>query len=255
VAIRRLNYTGRKRIRREDVCITIFESDDSPPRFEARLNLGTYELPHEAQVFVEAYRQTTWMRFRFGTVGNVQPEDPLLLTDFGSPEGVLFRVRVSSLENPRGKLLAEADRIHPRKPDEQEQSRIPLLSVVPSADLGEEVFRVDFSDRPILLVNAKIPDWKVATRTPVFVSLVYPAVLREILARILHLGHPGEIEEDGDWHSQWLRFATLLPGMSTDVPASDNQEAADRWIDEAVGAFCRQHKMMQHFAQYWNGEG
>ncbi len=198
MAIRRFNYTGRLRIRREHVRITIHESGGEPARFDATLNLDPYRLPKDAPVFVEAYRQTTWMRFEFGTVAHIRPKDRPVLTDFDTPDGVLFRVKVTSPNEPHGKLLARADRIQARQPHEEEQPRVPLLPVKPDPDLGDEVFRVDFSDRPILLVNAGLANSTTAARSPVFVSLVYPAVLREILARILHRDHPGEIEEDGD---------------------------------------------------------
>jgi hypothetical protein len=38
-------------------------------------------LPTDAKVFVEAYRQTNWMRFDFGTIGAVQAPGDLLLPD------------------------------------------------------------------------------------------------------------------------------------------------------------------------------
>jgi len=256
VAIRRLNYTGRKRIRRQDVRITIRESDGGPARFDAALNLSPYRLPKDAPVFIEAYRQTTWMRFRFGTVGDIRPQDPLVLADFDTPEDVRFRVRVTSLKEPCGKLLAEANHIRPGEGDEEEQPRVPLLPVKPDPDLGDEVFRVDFSDWPTLLVNSRLADSTAVARSPVFASLVYPAVLREILARVLHREHPGEVEAEGDWQCQWLRFATLLPGVSDEVPGPDaDEDKKDDWIDETVAAFCRQHRLLERFGTYWTSEG
>lgn len=256
MAIRRLNYTGRKRIRREDVRITLYELDGSSMRFDAKLNLQPYRLPEDALVFVEAYRQTTWMRFSFGTVGKTRAEDAPVLTEFDTPEGVLFRVRVTAVHEPRGKLLAEADSIQPRKLDDEEQRRIALLPVKPDPDLGDEVWRVDFSDPPILLLNSDLADFAAVLRSPAFVSLVYPAVLREILLRVLYGEHPREVEEDDDWRAQWLRFAVSLPGMSMEVPANEaDPDKKDRFIDEAVRAFCRQHKLMKRFSAYWTGEG
>ena len=62
---RRFNYTGRIRIRRKDLTICLREQDGILS-FDADLSaLVDYELPPESFVFVEAYRQTNWMRFPF----------------------------------------------------------------------------------------------------------------------------------------------------------------------------------------------
>ena len=180
--IRRFNYTHRIRIRRKDVRITL-EEDNGKFSFDADLSaLAGYELPPESLVFVEAYRQTNWMRFDFGQVGAIAPQKNRALSQFDSPEGLLFRVKVT----PKGDihtLLAEADRIPLMRPDEAEGERIPLLPVKPQK-LGEEIYRVDFSgDRPLLLINSEAGNYTDIGRSPAFVSLVYPAVLREILTR------------------------------------------------------------------------
>ena len=113
MAIRRLNYTGRKPIHRSDTRITVREYPDRPATFDADLRLGEYKLPAGAYVFVEAYRQATWMRFPFGRVGELTPPPDLerILTEFESPDRVLFRVRVTSAEGRQGIMLAEADKI------------------------------------------------------------------------------------------------------------------------------------------------
>lgn len=254
MAIRRLNYTGRKRIGQNDARITICESASGPSTFEAGLRLQNYGLPAEAQVFVEAYRQTSWMRFAFGTVGTTTSPDDRRLAEFDNIEAVLFRVRVTSGTEPRGLLLAEADRIRPRRPEEREEERIPILPVKPDADLREEVFRVDFNDAPVLLVNSRTGDWRAAVRQPAFVSLVFPAVVREILTRILCIEQYFETEDSQDWKSHWLRYASLLPGMP-ELPEEHAEAQINDWIDDAVASFCRKYHVMERFGQYWSGEG
>jgi hypothetical protein len=176
--IRRYNYTGRKAINRSDANMRI---EDGPLRFHAALALDNYGLLPDAKVFVEAYRQTNWMRFDFGTVGAVKAPGDLRLSEFDTREGILFRVRVTATANPEGRLLAEADQISPVHIKETgEETREPLLPIKP-ADLGEEVFRVDFSDRPILLINNQFGDWRALARSPFFVCMALPQTLREIL--------------------------------------------------------------------------
>ena len=95
--IRRFNYTNRIRILRKDVPIKLRE-EDGKIFFDADLSaLKEYDLPLESFVFVEAYRQTNWMRFKFGQVGAITPEKNRHLSQFETPEGILFRVKVTAM--------------------------------------------------------------------------------------------------------------------------------------------------------------
>lgn len=148
-------------------------------------------LPPESLVFVEAYRQTVWMRFAWGTVGALQAPADRTLAEFDSTEDILFRVRVTSLgtpEEPHGLLLAEADRICLRGPEETEENRDTIFPVVPT-ELGDELWKVSFeNERPRLLVNLRAAgNYKQFTLHPAFIALVYPAAMREVLWRIVHV--------------------------------------------------------------------
>ncbi len=164
--IRKFNYTGRERILREDVRILLKE-EDSLRTFDASIDLDGYELPGSALVDVEAYRSgsPTWMRFSFGSVAKVQAPADLTLTEFDSFDGIKFRVRVTSVEEPAGLLLAEADRITLKKPEEEKENRVSLLPVVPD-DLGDQLWRVDFEEEPSLLVNKAVGDWRAVSLSP-----------------------------------------------------------------------------------------
>src|SRR5438477_4242186 len=140
--IRRFNYTGRKKIVRDDVAI-ILTSDGSVKGFEANLSaLGDskYNLPKDARLFVEAYERTAYMRFDFGTTGTITPppREARLLTEFEGSNGIRFRVKVVDCAHD-AQLLAEADGILPLTPEESEQNKLPLLPVR-SEDLGQEVW-------------------------------------------------------------------------------------------------------------------
>jgi hypothetical protein len=249
--IRRLNFTGRKRIRQADARITI-RPDAQGFRFDAELRLDGYDLPRNALVFVEAYRQTSWMRYRFGTVSEISPLDEPRLTEFGSCEGVLFRVRVTSASSLRGLLLAEADKIRPRRTDREDDQHLPLLPARPDESLGAEIFRLDFDDSPLLLINLGVGDWQSLTQDPTFQALVLPAVLREILTRILYIEGYFELDDD-DWRSQWLRFASGLPGV-TEPPKEHESDRFDDWIDDAVSSFALRVDSIERFRHYWTGE-
>lgn len=248
--IRTFNYTERKRILREDAKITIRE-DKNGYFFDVDLSLKEYNLPAEASIYIEAYRQTQYMRFNFGQVGRLRYPEDRKLTIFSSTEGVLFRVKVVADSTPRGLLLAEADQIHPRKLTDDDDSRIPLLPVT-NESLGDDIWRLEFEgDQTILKVNSNLGEWRILARDPMFVSLVYPAVFRLILIRILVQEKHHDTEDLDDWRSRWLRFAISLPGVCA-IPDEKGIELDD-WIDDTVAAFSRHHYFLSQFEQYWTG--
>lgn len=250
--VRTLNYTNRQRIRREDARITIRE-EKSGNAFDVGLSLGDYGLPGEARIFVEAYRQSQYMRFDFGQVGAIHIPADRALRDFDSTEGVLFRVKVVTNADPHGLLLAEADQIRPRKSTDEDENRIPLLPVVPDDNMGDEIWRLEFDDQQTLLkVNSQLGDWRALARDLAFLTLVYPSVFRTVLWRILLKEDHRDIEDTDDWRSRWLKFATGLPGIS-DPPSESDEVKIEDWIDGAASAFCRHHNVRETYVRYWTG--
>lgn len=254
--IRRFNYTGRQRINHEDVYVTIDSSSVGPAKFEAVLNLDNYELPEDAVIYLEAYRLTSWMRFPYGTVGKIVEPGDRWLFEFSNPESVLFRIRVVKGVDGQGLMIAKASGIRPKLSDEEPSDRIPLLSVVPSDDLKKEVFRVDYAegDRPILLINDMIEDWKSAARSPAFTSLVLPSVMRQILTRFLIQDENYNEEDETTWSNRWVRFAESLDGVSTYQTDEEDRQQIEDWINTAVQMFCRRMKIIQSFKTYWREE-
>ena len=148
-------------------------------------------------------------------------------------------------------MLAEADKIPVRKPDEVDEHRTPLLPVQSADDLDQEVWRVDFTGDPVLLINKNLDKQAVAA-SPLFRSLVCPQAMREILTRILHIeGYPDRGDPD-DWRTRWLIFAEALPGVGE--IREEDQDDFDDWIDSAVGSFARRQGLFGHFAAFWQRE-
>jgi len=249
--IRRFNYTNRIRIRRKDIRITVRE-EAGQIAFDADLAaLGEYTLPPDSRIYVEAYRQANWMRFGFGQVGAISPAKNRLLTQFDSAEGIKFRVKVT----PNGDLhtlLAEADAIPLVLPENIDAEHTPLLPVKPQK-LGDEIYRLDFSGqdgRPLLLINSEAGNYTDIGKSPAFVSLVYPAIFREILIRILLVDPHDDDTNPNDWKSQWVRFATLHPGLG-DLPDTSETDERGQWIEKAVCAFSKQLQVRSKFAEFW----
>ena len=250
--ITQINHTGRKRLTSEDVAIGLY-NESIPLAFEvSRLSLDRHKLPGDALVRLEAYHRTIYARFGLGTVS-----EPLLLgkqsiPQFNIPDGIRFRVKVTSVTEPgKGQLLAEGTRIAPSWLDGGQES---LLPVKPDDTLGQEVYRLSFDDGIVLLINDKIEQWREVSRDPAFMALVYPAVLRMILSRILLNREQSEDDNDEDWPEQWIEFTTSHLGI--DYPPqleSEGIESVSHWIDRAVTSFCSKNRSYDGFARRWTG--
>src|SRR5690606_8795665 len=131
MAIKTLNYTGRKKIYRNDVQI-ILRTTPRGPGFDVQLNLADYGFAPDAGIQVEAYRLSQWDRFSWGTVTTPRPDREALLTKFATTEEVLFRVKVVTAAGEDALLLGEADQLKPMSEQEAADLRVPLLPVVPS---------------------------------------------------------------------------------------------------------------------------
>ena len=236
---RHINSTGRRRIRREHVTVSIRPDDGGDPVFDLDPDLNAYSFPPDALVRVEASRSNAGQTWDYGTIGarRMPTAEERRLTEFdGKPPP--FRVMVV---DGSGKLLGSAMHIVPKLPQDS------LIHLQEHDDLGDEVWRIEFGDMaepPVLLVNRSIPGASEIVRNDAaFRALVMPEVLRAILTRIVLVEREDpDTDEGGAWRD-WLRFArSYLPDR--DIPvlndASSDTSAAIAWIDDVVRAFAGQ---------------
>ncbi len=253
--IRSFNYTGRRRITRDEISLRLSQSSDKTETFDADIRLAKdHVLPADAVVCVEAYRgsSASWMRFPYGTVAALKPPSDRRLTEFDGTDGILFRVKVTSPGEQQGLILAEADGLSPRQPDEEEQSRESILPVRSDKNLEKRVWRLDFSDKPILLINSALGEKWDVVRDQAFRSLVMPEILEAILVRILLVEeYRGDAQDDdtGDWRTQWLRFVRSIPGTA-EPPDTEEEDAREEWIEQVVAAFSRRLQILDLYEEY-----
>jgi hypothetical protein len=222
--------------------------------FNADLSrLVNYELPGESLVFLEAYRQTNWMRFDFGKVGKIVPPKDMHLSLFDIPVGIRFRVKITASGNVH-KLLAEANAIPLITPDDEAYKTSPLLDVEPTKKLGDEIYRVGFPDdgKPVLYINSEAGNYKIIGKSPAFLSLALPAIVRDILFKIVIIYDWNDDTDMDDWRSRWVRFATSLPG-SDKLPDGNEDERLD-WIQDIVSWFAKKEKLGTQFKEFWRDE-
>lgn len=251
--IRKFNYTDRVKIKHDDVRINLVMKNDQN-WFDADLSkLTNYELPNESLVFLEAYRQTNWMRFDFGQFGKIIPPKDLHLRLFDTPIGVKFRVKVTAFGNVH-KLLAEANAIPLITPDNEASKTSPLLDVEPTNQLGDEIYRVGFpeDEKPILYMNSEVGNYKIIGKSSAFLSLALPAIVREILFKIVVIHDWNDDTNMDDWRSRWIRFATSLPG-SDELPNTNIDDRLD-WIQDTVSLFAKKEKLRAQFKEFWRDE-
>jgi hypothetical protein len=236
---RTFNFTGRRKIARTDVSIILRQASGTWS-FDADLKLNDYHFARNAEVWIEAHRQNLWMQWPWGTVSTLRAAADRKLTEFEVPDGILFRVRVVQ---PPGqehhKLLGEADGIPFVKAGEADDLRRHLLVPVPDA-LDQQLWRLNFeSDPPSLLVNKDAkPSWKELARSPQFIALVYPEVLRSMLTRIVIEDKWSEDDEESGWQAEWMKFARNLGGIPS-LPLPGFEQERVTWIEDAIAAFCR----------------
>lgn len=243
--IKRINYTKRKKIKSEHVGVSVREVSGSHPVASISVSLEDYKLPSDASVFVEAYRKASYMRVELGTVGDHIATHDFVMSEFSSPEGVLFRVKVvgqsEGLTRNGPLLLAVADQVSPTEGEEEDTAYEKLIRFVPE-DLNGEIWRLDFEDGPMIqFERAYWEDRSTIVRSGWFFPLVLPTVLRESLRNALEDDYRST--EGDDWQARWLRFAQSIPGDAS-LPSEDDVED---WIDSKVAAFCRSQKMKDRF--------
>ena len=249
--IRRFNFTGRRKIPRSRVPVRLIQTAEGWLAFDAAFQLDGLSLPGNAHILVEAYRRAYLKRFSCGTVQNPRPVKNCVLEGLEPRALVLFRVKVTG---PKGRLLAVADRIIPQRPEEESSDRLSLLPV-DFVDLGKSIWRLDLaSDWPSLQLNSRVENIReVARSDSLFLSLVYPEVVRQILYKIVvEENHTDPDTDPNDWMSRWLGFAATLLGKKSLPPAGESEPILQeklRWIDDVVEAFCESHQLMERFIQ------
>lgn len=249
--LQKLNFTDRVKITKDSVEIVGIQ-DENGCRFDAKLDLSSYGFPENARVFVEASRQIQFRRFDFGRVGLIRIPEDRALVDFDSLQGVRFRVKVVADSDPIGLLIAECDGIRTRNAENEPVNRISLLPVGVQ-DIGSEIWSLDFDDEDVLLqINSRLENPLGLATDKVFVSLVYPTIVKLVLRQVLITDQHSDLEDLEDWRSRWLVFATGLPGVGS-IPDLKNVSDVLTWIDSVGEAFSRQHRLLEDFDDNWQG--
>lgn len=256
MTIKRVNFTGRRRIARDRVDIAVY--DGQPRTFDATINLEGLSFLPRAAVYLEATcaGSTVIERFQFGEVGGVQPPPSRALAKLEG-ENVFFTLKVVDRTERFGRILGIAEHIRPQRAGKQTVTgRRGILPIEP-VELGQQLWRLDFQEHDVFLfVNKNAPGLIERVRSdPLFYAAIYPEVVRQIL--IAAIARDVELdEEDERWPVLWLRFGKgLHPAKQEPPKADDLEEDREKWIEEVVDSFCETHALKDKFLAVTGGNG
>ncbi len=164
--------------------------------------------------------------------------DDRTLRDIDNRETIYFRVKVVDSSGEHGKILAEVDGIIPN-PSDGHGARVAILEVKFEDNLGSQPWSLALSAAatPVLIVNKRLGNKEYIRSDDSFFSLVYPAVVREVLTRIIVIDECEYDPDNDEWWQRWLYFVCSLPDVGL-PPGGEDNDAKYFWIDGAVKAFC-----------------
>jgi hypothetical protein len=260
--IRRFNFTGRRKIPRDRISLTI--EGEEAPAFNVQWNFEGLRIPEAGHVFVEAYAPGSVLveRYDFGTVGTPVPPVDRALNGL-SPGDVRFNLKVVDEYRYAGRLLAVALALEPRRPATDDLTGTLSILPIQSIDLVDQVWRIRFDDiedgRPVLQVNSRIETiMEDARHNRTFFALVYPQVVRDILSKIIideEFDDPDG--EDPDWQRRWIRWGIAWHPDRDRPPsreADDDGVARRHWVEEVASAFCTKHRVRERYITPVNPE-
>jgi hypothetical protein len=242
--VKRLNFTNRTKLTREQANILIHPGD--PASFEAALSLSHLpESASSARVFVEAYHRTTRMRFDFGTVAAVTPPPPVgrLLSEFDDWRSISFRVKVTDVTGSPGRILAWANNIHPKGPDDLPHNDLVRWK---DAELDGRLWDILFDEKgPVVLIDMHLGHATVG-QDPRFIAAAYPEILRRTLEEAL-LNEKVAVDDPDHWFTSWHDGYLRSKLKLSTAPGADAPEARRDWVEQAVIAFGRQYRVVDQW--------
>lgn len=235
---RRINSTGRKRIGREFVAITMVPpAPGTPLTAKASLQLQELSFPHTAALILEAYQRSALMRFACGTFGEPEIPDEFLLDDLDPATPVLFRLKIVDQDGHAGRLLGSAERIRPAGEESPDRRR--SIFPIDHRELHSEVWKVEINDAgPVLVLNYNVVGlMPKIQKNPLINGILLPAALRIVLQELA--ADPAQDDEPESWKTQWLQFLREELNYPDDPADIDDPDDRTSWVDDGVRAFCK----------------
>jgi hypothetical protein len=112
--------------------------------------------------------------------------------------------------------------------------------------LGSVVWRLTFDEaQPVLQLNDRLGDWQSFLRRSSIRSLLLPEVVRQILREALE--NEAEADDEGAWQRHAMKLASASSGLP---PKGDDEDEAERWIDEVVRKFAHRYRLWRGVSEF-----
>lgn len=230
------NFTGRKRILREDVFLSTESTDKPFPSISVRVLLSDYEFPSAACVFLEASWKKRFMRIDLGAAKSEIRVNNINLKEFDHIELINFRLKVINPYNSR--IMGMADNLKPftrcKDDDRNYKSILPIVS----ANLGDDgvIWKLDFDEQKVVLqIEERLGTKEQIASSLTFKSIILPAAFQQILTRVTQNECAQEMLDPEDFCAQWILFVEQL---GVKAPAEDLDDY-DEWISDAIAALSK----------------
>lgn len=251
--IRKFNYTGRQRIRRDSVKIEIVNGGTSQQSFICQVDLAGYGFPESAHVLLEAYHATEVKRFSLGSVSSITMPSDRSLFQFSSFPALHFRLLVVDETMKKSLILGTADRLSPSSGSANGHSAggRSILPVKTDNSMNQE-WRIEFDDgSPFLVLNGNVDGIRDMIQSDAGLRFsVLPAAFRQILMEFIFVqGVDDDPDEEMPWHD-WLLFCSELQEETLDKVLDSQDDDFDRetvlsWIEEIVDIFASHNRFLE----------
>ena len=233
---RKLNYTGRKKIKRQDFIVSIIKDNSDTKSFSAEIMLDEYDFPPDAKIFVEAYRFTEIKRFDFGKVSKIKKPNTDI-SEMSHKDHLLFTLKVVDNLFEKGKILGCLQSVRPDNRNTKKVGPKSILDVEFKELTDNIIWKLEYDEGgPILMLNTKINNIQHISKNDAFFFFnVYPAIIKEILFYIRYIEKVDNNDVEDDWCKDWIDFAERFSDKSY-KEITDNDSFSD-WVDSSVYGF------------------
>lgn len=248
-----INFTGKQKIEKERVEISIRTSGDRK-WFSANLDIGDFGFPDDALVLIEAGYQGLKQVFDFNVVGNICQPENTEITDISNTEWFHFDLFV--LEKSTGLILGRSERIMVGS-ENVPTDRLPILAVN-FVEMENEFWRVNFNSsddgRPIIEINKTLSNiTSMAQSSIAFKCLVYTAAVRIILREYIRQISIEDEEDEWSWTKQWSDFISKTLNIKNRPEPNDDpgilNDEQENWITDCVNEFSKKFSLVEQFNQ------
>ena len=211
----------------------------------ANLNLDGINLPPDAKIELVCETSLKELYYSLGTPSSKQLKEHVDLSEYKLSQKPKFRIIIFVPGNP--KLLAATDNLRIRNSDEDSSSK-GLLSAIPADDLGERLWKLNFSDSgPTLNVNSnqEVNMISLLKENILVRSMVLPEVIDQVLRYIIK-----EEDTSRQWMQDWKVFAEQYGVDLFDSSLKEDEDVRNACIDKIVMGWCQKLSLCEQIINF-----